>query len=404
MNPKKNKVFVCAVEAIEEFKKGKILIVVDDDARENEGDLVCAAEFADAEKINFMAKFARGLICVPVDRETAERLQLYPMSLESHDKQGTAFTISVDAALETTTGVSAFDRAKTIAVLADPNSKPADLVKPGHVFPLVAKEGGVLQRAGHTEASIDLCKLSFLRSCAVICEIMNEDGSMARLPELTKFAEKHCLQILSVKDLIKYRKKSEKLVEKIAETKMPTKFGKFKIFAYRDKIGEGNYLALVKGKIKGKKNVLVRVHSACLTGDVFGSMRCDCGEQLRDAIQLIEKEGLGTILYITHHEGRGIGIANKMRAYSLQEKGLDTIEANKSLGFPEDLRDYGLGAQVLADLGLSSIRLITNNPSKIIALEGHGLTVTERVSLPTKKNHFNKKYLHTKKKKMGHLL
>ncbi len=401
---KKLKQIIGIEKALTEFGKGNMLIVVDDESRENEGDIVFAGDFVTAEKINFMAKHARGLICAPIDQRIAQRLNLNQMNEKNTDKHKTAFTISIDAANGIDTGISAKDRAITISLLTKKDSKENDFAKPGHTFPLVAKEGGVLQRAGHTEASIDLCKLANLSSVACICEIMNEDGSMSRMPDLVKFSQLHKLPIMTIKDLIEYRRKREDLIEKITEINLPTEYGNFKLINFRDKIEGNSYLAIVKGNVSGKENVLVRVHSGCVTGDLFGSMRCDCGSQLHESMKMIEKEGQGVVLYIIHHEGRGIGLENKLKAYELQEKGLDTVEANEALGFEGDLRDYGFGAQALKHLGLKTIRLITNNKSKVVGLEGHGLIISKRVPLKIKPNKYNKTYLNTKKTKMGHFL
>lgn len=394
-------------EAIEDIRQGKIIIVVDDPARENEGDFVMAAEKVTPEAINFMSKYGRGLICVPITKKRAEELHLLPMFPNNTALHQTAFTVSVDANQKfgVSTGISAKDRATTIKVLIDPKTKPEDLAKPGHVFPLIARDGGVLERAGHTEAAVDLARLAGLYPAGVICEIMNEDGSMARLPELEKIAKKFNLKIITIEDLIRYRRKREKLIEKVVEVRLPTKFyGEWKAIAYKSKIGNEVYLALVKGDIRGKDNVLVRVHSECLTGDVFHSLRCDCGEQLEKAMKMIEKEGRGVFLYVLGHEGRGIGLINKLKAYKLQEEGLDTVEANARLGFPPDLRDYGMGAQVLSDLGLKNIRLITNNPRKIVGIEGYGLKVVERVPIEVEPTPENYKYLKTKCEKLKHII
>ncbi len=394
-------------EAIEDIRQGKIIIVVDDPDRENEGDFVMAAEKVTPEAINFMSKYGRGLICVPITKKRAEELHLSPMFPNNTALHQTAFTVSVDANQKfgVTTGISAKDRATTIKVLIDPKTKPEDLAKPGHVFPLIARDGGVLERAGHTEAAVDLARLAGLYPAGVICEIMNEDGSMARLPELEKIAKKFNLKIITIEDLIRYRRKREKLIEKVVEVRLPTKFyGEWKAIAYKSKIGKEVYLALVKGDIRGKDNVLVRVHSECLTGDVFHSLRCDCGEQLEKAMKMIEKEGSGVFLYVLGHEGRGIGLINKLKAYKLQEEGLDTVEANARLGFPPDLRDYGMGAQVLSDLGLKNIRLITNNPRKIVGIEGYGLKVVERVPIEVEPTPENYKYLKTKCEKLKHII
>ncbi len=390
--------------ALRDIKKGRMVIVVDDPGRENEGDIVCAASKAEARAINFMAKHGRGLICVPMMAERLEKLGLSPMVEDARELQEAAFTVSVDAKNGVTTGISANDRAKTIEALIDNKTTARDFVKPGHIFPLKYKEGGVLSRAGHTEAAVDLARLAGLYPAGVICEIMNDDGSMARLPELIKFSVKHKLKIIAISELIKYRRKKEKLVKKLIAVKLPTKHGDFVLHLYEDTIAGEHHIALVKGVIEGKKNVLVRAHSSCTTGDIFHSLRCDCGEQLELALSTIGKEDSGVVLYM-HQEGRGIGLKNKIMAYHLQEKGLDTVDANVALGFAPDLRDYGVGAQILSDLGLSSIKLLTNNPRKIIGLEGYGLKVTKRIPLEVPaKSQFAKKYLSAKKKKLGHHL
>ncbi len=391
-------------EAIQDLRDGKLIIVVDDEDRENEGDFIMAAEKVTPEAVNFMAKNGRGLICMPCTSERLDELGIPAMVHNNTSEQGTAFTVSIGAKGKITTGISAMDRAVTIQTVVDPNSKPGDISMPGHVFPLRAKRGGVLERAGHTEAAVDLAKLAGLFPAGVICEIMNEDGTMARLPQLREVSKKFGLKLISVADLIRYRRKNEKLVERIAEVSLPTNFGIFKAIGYRCKLDGKEYFALVKGDVGGKKNVLVRVHSECLTGDIFHSLRCDCGDQLEIALRMIEQEGRGVLLYILGHEGRGIGLLNKLRAYELQENGRDTVQANTDLGFPVDLRDYGMGAQILADLGLSSIRLMTNNPKKIIGLEGYGLKVVERVPLEVKPTDYNIHYLQTKREKMDHLL
>jgi 3,4-dihydroxy 2-butanone 4-phosphate synthase/GTP cyclohydrolase II len=390
-------------EAIEELKAGRMVILVDDEDRENEGDLCMAAEKVTPEAINFMAKYGRGLICLSLTPERVNALKLPMMAEENTSTFGTAFTVSIEAKRGVTTGISAHDRARTILTAIDPSTKPEDLARPGHVFPLRAKPGGVLQRAGQTEGSVDLARLAGLYPAGVICEIMNDDGTMARVPELMKFAEKHNLKIVTIKDLINYRMKTESFVRRIADVRLPTDYGDFRAIAYANDVDNNVHIALIKGEIKPEDKVLVRVHSECLTGDIFGSKRCDCGEQLHKAMRKIEEEGKGVILYM-RQEGRGIGLANKLRAYELQDKGLDTVEANIKLGFKPDLRDYGIGAQILVDLGVRDMRLITNNPKKIVGLEGYGLRVVERVPIETKPNDKNIIYLKTKKKKLGHML
>jgi len=393
-------------EILEDLKKGKMVIVVDDEDRENEGDLVMGASFVKPEDINFMAKFGRGLICAPMKEEKLKQLGLQPMLGEAEglpnkkDPFSTAWMISVDAARGITTGISAFDRSRTIEVLINPQSKPEDLIRPGHVFPLKAHKGGVLVRAGHTEAAIDLMRLAGLYPAGVICEIMNDDGTMARLPQLLSFTKQHNLKICSIADLIEYRRRSERLIERITETILPTEFGTYRLILYRDLINKQIHVALIMGEFKNEA-VLVRVHSECLTGDVFESLRCDCGRQLKKAMQIIDKEKKGVILYM-NQEGRGIGLTDKIKAYSLQDQGLDTVEANEALGHKPDLRDYGIGAQILVDLGLENIRLLTNNPRKIVGIEGYGLKVVERVPLEIEPNPFNYQYLKTKKEKLGH--
>lgn len=390
-------------EIIADIKRGRLVIIIDDEARENEGDLIIAAEKTTASKINFMATFGRGLICVPLSGEKLDSLGLRAMVENNTERMETAFTISVDAKRGITTGISAHDRAITIKTLLNPKTRPEDIARPGHIFPLRAKEGGVLTRAGHTEAAVDLARLAGFYPAGVICEIMNEDGTMARVPDLIKFKRRHGLKLGTIASLIEYRRRKEKLVKRAVEVKLPTAFGNFKLISYETSVGEGPHLALVKGEVKGKKDVLVRVHSECLTGDVFHSKRCDCGEQLREALRLISREGCGVLVYM-RQEGRGIGLKEKLKAYSLQEKGLDTVEANLKLGFEPDLRDYGLGAQILVDLGLSSIRLLTNNPRKIVGLGGYGLKITRRIPIKVGAHRFNRQYLKTKEEKLGHWL
>jgi len=392
-------------DAIEDIRHGKMVIVADDEDRENEGDLVIAASEVTPEAINFMAKFGRGLICVAMTQERANELGLPLMTDMNTDPQKTAFTVSVDADVRfgVTTGISAYDRAKTIQVLLDPETRPSDLRRPGHIFPLRARAGGVLRRVGQTEAAVDLARLAGLPAAGVICEILKEDGTMARRPELEAFAEEHGLKFITVADLVSHRLSRERLVRRIAEADLPTDYGNFKLIGYQNLVDARDHIALVKGELAGKENVLVRMHSECLTGDVFGSQRCDCGEQLHAAMRQIDEAGSGAIVYL-RQEGRGIGLANKIRAYDLQDQGSDTVEANEALGFKADLRDYGLGAQILLDLGLTSIRLLTNNPRKIVGLEGYGLKITGREELKVEAGEFNREYLATKRTKLGHIL
>jgi len=390
-------------EAIEDIAKGKMVILVDDEDRENEGDLCMAAEKVTPEAINFMAKFGRGLICLSLTPERVEKLKLPMMSEDNTSSFGTAFTVSIEAKKGVTTGISAADRSVTILAAINPGSTHEDLARPGHVFPLRAKPGGVLQRAGQTEGSVDLSRLAGMNPSGVICEIMNEDGTMSRVPELMQFAKHHAMKIVTIKDLIKYRTRIERFVHRSSTTKLPTEFGDFTVIAYANDVDTNVHLALVKGEIGKDDAVLVRVHSECLTGDVFGSKRCDCGEQLHKAMDMINREGQGVILYM-RQEGRGIGLVNKLKSYELQDKGLDTVEANLKLGFKPDLRDYGIGAQILVDLGVRKMRLMTNNPKKIVGLEGYGLKVVERVPMEIHPHERNLIYLKTKKKKLGHML
>ncbi|MDY6272203.1 MAG: bifunctional 3,4-dihydroxy-2-butanone-4-phosphate synthase/GTP cyclohydrolase II [Selenomonadaceae bacterium] len=394
--------FATVEEAISDIKAGKMVVVVDDEDRENEGDLIIAGEKVTPEAINFMAKYAKGLICTPMEGARLDALDIPPMVTNNTDNHETAFTVSVDA-YDTETGISAFERCQTVKMLLDPKAKPASFRRPGHMFPLRSVEGGVLRRAGHTETTTDLARLAGLAPLGLCCEIMDDDGHMMRTPRLKEFAAKHGLHIITVKSLIEYRKRTENFVKEVADVDFPSKYGHFRIHAYENTLNSKCNLAIVKGDVRGKKNVLVRVHSECLTGDALGSLRCDCGDQLALALKKIEAEGEGVVLYM-RQEGRGIGLANKMRAYELQDKGADTVEANVELGFAPDLRDYGIGAQILADLGLTSIRLMTNNPAKRAGLEGYGLEIVERVPLQVRANKFDKRYLTVKKVKMGHLL
>lgn len=390
-------------EVVKDIKKGKMVIVVDDEERENEGDIVLAAQYVTPKKINFILKYARGLLCVPVTSEVAKKLELYPMDKTNTDPYKTNWLISVDAKEGVTTGISALDRARTIKLLSSENAKPSDFSRPGHVFPLLAKDGGVLERAGHTEAAIDLMKIAGLNNVAVICEIMSDSGKMARLNELLKFAKKHGLKITSIERLIEYRRKYETLVEEVSKAFLPTSYGNFEIRVFREKLTGKEHAALIKGNICEEDVVTVRVHSECLTGDVFSSLRCDCGPQLKSALKMISQSKAGVLLYM-RQEGRGIGLGNKILAYHLQEKGYDTVEANIKLGFKPDLRDYGIGAQILKSLGIKKMRLITNNPKKIVGLKGHGLEIVERIPLKIPPNPYNIKYLKTKKEKLGHLI
>ena len=390
-------------DGIKAIARGEMVICVDDEDRENEGDLICAAEKITPEMVNFMAVHARGLVCMPITADRANQLMLPPMVSDNESKSGTNFTISIEAAKGVTTGISAHERSHTISTAIAEDAKPHDLSRPGHIFPLIAHQGGVLKRAGHTEAAVDLARLAGLQPGGVICEIMNEDGTMARYPQLREFAERHKMLLITIEDLIQYRKHMETLVVKKAEAALPTEFGTFRVIGFQSLLDDSDYVALVKGEWEKVEPVLVRVHSECLTGDVFGSFRCDCGPQLHAAMMMVEREGKGVILYLPQ-EGRGIGLLNKLKAYKLQEDGVDTVEANHRLGFKEDLRDYGMGAQMLYMLGVRNMRLMTNNPRKIVGVQGHGLQVVERVPLEIEKNPGNQRYLETKKHRLGHLL
>ncbi len=398
-----NAPFSTIEEAIEDIRAGKMVVVCDDEDRENEGDLTLAAQFATPEAINFMAKEGRGLICLALTPERCDELGLDLMAAKNEARFETAFTKTIEAREGVTTGISAHDRAHTIQVAIDPSSSPRDVVQPGHIFPLKAKDGGVLERTGQTEAAVDLARLAGLNPSGVICEIMNDDGTMARVPDLARYCRRHDLKMITVADLVSYRRQHDKLVERVVEAQLPTDFGDFTAIGFRSLVDDKHHVAMVKGEVSGHEDVLVRVHSECLTGDVFHSQRCDCGQQLEDALQRIEAEGSGVLLYLAQ-EGRGIGLLNKLRAYKLQEEGLDTVDANLELGLPADLRDYGIGAQILVDLGLTSIRLLTNNPKKIIGLEGYGLRVSDQLPIEHHPTPHNQDYLRTKKERMGHLL
>ena len=403
MSSRTEAAFATVEEALEDIRQGKMVVVVDDEHRENEGDLTMAAQFVTPEAINFMAKEGRGLICLALTGERCDELGLNLMAAKNESAFETAFTVSIEARTGVSTGISAADRARTIQVAIDPKTSPRELVQPGHVFPLKAKDGGVLERVGQTEAAVDLARLAGLIPAGVICEVMNDDGTMARVPDLDAYCHRHALKMITVADLVAYRRLTEKLVERVVSTRLPTSFGEFVAVGYRSLVDNKHHVALVKGEVEGAEDVLVRVHSECLTGDVFHSLRCDCGEQLESALSMIDSEGCGVLLYLSQ-EGRGIGLLNKLRAYKLQEEGLDTVDANLRLGLPADLRDYGIGAQILSDLGLSSIRILTNNPKKISGLAGYGLSVTDQIPIQHVPNPHNEAYLRAKRDRLGHTL
>ncbi|MEA2183125.1 MAG: 3,4-dihydroxy 2-butanone 4-phosphate synthase / cyclohydrolase [Solirubrobacteraceae bacterium] len=403
MTPKTRSPFATIEEALEDIRQGKMVVVCDDEDRENEGDLTMAAQFATPEAVNFMAKEGRGLICLSLTPDRCDELGLDLMAAKNESPFETPFTVSVEARVGVTTGISAHDRAHTIQIAIDPESSPRDLVQPGHIFPLKSKPGGVLERAGQTEAAVDLARLAGLNPSGVICEILNDDGTMARVNDLVPYCERHGLRMTTVADLIAYRRRHDRLIERVVSTRLPTAFGDFSVVGYRSLVDDKHHVALIKGDVAEREDVLVRVHSECLTGDVFHSLRCDCGEQLESALAMIEREGEGVLLYLAQ-EGRGIGLLNKLRAYKLQEDGLDTVDANLKLGLPADLRDYGIGAQILVDLGLSSIRILTNNPKKIIGMEGYGLSVSDQIPIEAVPNPHNEAYLRAKRERMGHTL